>query len=120
MTNKTFAKKAIRHGEVMITPVAEFPENLEQIYQGKEFVVGHSETGHHHLAVAGIGGTITMFRPAGADDSTLYMRVSRDSRVEHIKTHDRHETKTLFKGLYTVTIKKAYDYFAKAMMKVQD
>lgn len=120
MKNATFKQKAIRHGEVMITPIDKMPDGLEQISDGKSYIVGHSETGHHHVAVAGVGGSITMFRPVGADDSTLFMRVSKDSKIEHRKSHDQHETKTLFKGLYTVTIKKAYDYFAKAMTKVQD
>lgn len=120
MNNKTFNKKAIRHGEVMITPIEALPDGVEQIYAGREYIVGHSETRHHHVAVADIGGTITMFRPVGADDSTLFMRVSKDSRIEHRKTFDSHETKVLFKGLYTVTIKKAYDYFKKAMTKVMD
>jgi hypothetical protein len=120
MKTETFKKKAIRHGEVMITPIAELPENVEQIFDGREFIVGHSETGHHHVAIAGSGGTVTMFRPVGADDSTLFMRVTEDSRIEHRKAFDSHETKTLFKGLYTITIKKAYDYFAKRMTRVMD
>lgn len=120
MNNKTFENKAIRHGEVIVTPVDALPEGIEQISEGGQAVIGHSETGHHHLAVAGIGGTITMFRPVGADDSTLYMRVSKDSTVEHKKSFDRHETKTLFKGLYQITIKRAYDYFAKRLEAVRD
>jgi hypothetical protein len=116
MNNKEFSEKAIRHGEVMIVPVGEIPADSAEIYSGREFVVGHSETGHNHVAV----GDITMFRPRGADDSTLFMRVNRDSVLEHRKSFDKHETKTLLTGLYTVTIKKAYDYFAKRMTRVVD
>lgn len=116
MKNETFKKKAIRHGEVMITPIDELPAGVEEVFSGRRRVIGHSETGHHHVAV----GDITIFRPVGADDSTLFMRVNRDSVVEHRKTFDKHETKPLLKGLYTVTIKKAYDYFAKRMEAVRD
>jgi hypothetical protein len=111
-----FKQKAIRHGEVMIVPVAEIPATATEIYSGKEYIVGHSETGHHHVAY----GDITMFRPMGADDGSLFMRVNKDSVLEHRKSFDKHETKSLLKGLYTVTIKKAYDYFAKRMTRVVD
>lgn len=120
MTNATFKKKAIRHGEVLIVPVDKLPDDVTQIFEGKEYVIGHSETGHHHLAVAGLGGTVSIFRPVGADDETLFMRVTKDSRVEHKKSFDKHETKTLFKGIYQVTIKKAYDYFEKVQRRVVD
>lgn len=121
MNNETFSKKAIRHGEVVIVPVDDLPEGVDEVYNGKEYVIGHSETGHNHIAFAGVGGSVQIFRPAGADDGTLYMRVTgKDGRVEHKKAFDKHETKTLFKGLYAVTIKKAYDYFAKRMTRVQD
>lgn len=116
MTNSEFTKRAIRHGEVVITPVDELPAQIETIFEGKEYIVGHSETGHHHVAV----GDITMFRPVGADDQTLFMRVNKDSKIEHRKAFDKHETKLLLKGLYTVTIKKAYDYFAKVLTEVRD
>lgn len=111
-----FEQKAIRHGEVMIVPIDELPNGLTEFYEGSEYIIGHSETGHHHVAV----GNLTIFRPVGADDSALFMRVNEDSRVEHRKTFDKHETKTLFKGLYQVTIKKAYNYFKKIQERVQD
>lgn len=120
MKNETFGQKAIRHGEVMIAPVDEFPADLEQVFEGREYVVGHSETGHHHVAVADDAFGITIFRPRGADSQDLFMRVTGNARVEHRKTNDRHETKSLLEGLYTVTIKKAYDYFAKRRVNVQD
>lgn len=120
MKNQTFKQKAIRHGEVVITPIDALPAGIEQVYEGREFVVGHSETGHHHVAVAELPTGLTVFKPRGADDQTLFLRVSGGARVEHRKTHDRHEPKSLLEGLYTVTIKKAYDYFAKRMTRVMD
>lgn len=37
MNNKLFTKNAVRHGEVLITPIDDLPENLEQIFEGKEY-----------------------------------------------------------------------------------
>jgi len=117
MKNLEFKNKAIRHGEVMIVPVDKLPENAEEVFAGKEYIVGHSETGHHHVAVA----DVTIFKPAGADSQELFMRVNSPGRIEHRKAGtDRHETKSLDSGLYQVTIKKAYNYFKKAMERVVD
>lgn len=115
-----FAKKAIRHGEVVIVPIDVLPTGIEQVYAGKEYIVGHSETGHHHVAVADSPNALTVFRPVGADDGTLFLRVTKASRVEHRKSFDQHETKTLFRGLYQITIKRNYDYFAKQLEQVRD
>lgn len=120
MKNETFKKKAIRHGEAMVIPIDALPEGIEQVYEGSEFVIAHSETGHNHLAVADFPNVLTVFKPVGADDGTLFLKVSKDSRIEHKKAFDQHETKTLFKGLYQITIKKAYDYFAKRLERVRD
>lgn len=111
-----FQKRAIRHGELMLVPLADQELDAEEIFNGSEYVCAHSESGHHHVAV----GDVTAFRPVGADDGSLILRVNKDSRVEHRKAFDRHETKTLFKGLYRITIKRTYDYFAKRMEAVQD
>lgn len=120
MTNKEFGKRSIRHGEVLVQAIDALPEGVEQVYEGKEYVIGHSETGHNHIAVADFPNAITVFKPVGADDGTLFLKVSKDSRVEHKKSFDQHETKTLFKGLYQITIKRAYDYFAKRLERVRD
>ncbi len=116
MNKNEFVKRAIRHGEVVLTPIDELPDGVEQIYDGKEYIVGHSETGHHHVAL----GAVTIFQPVGADSESLFMRVNKDSRVEHRKSFDMHETKTLLKGIYQITIKTAYDYFAKVQTRVID
>lgn len=116
MDNTTFEQKAIRHGEILLIPIDELPKNIEQVFEGKEFIVGHSETGHHHVAV----GDVTAFRPLGADSKDVYLRVNRDSIVEHRKTFDKHETKTLFEGLYLCRPKTEYDPFDKLIREVRD
>lgn len=120
MDNKTLQKKMIRHGEILILPVDALPENLEQIFEGKEYIVGHSETGHHHLAVGTATDALTVFKPIGADASNIYLRVNSVAKVEHQKTFDRHETKTLHEGVYLVRPKNEYDPFAKLVRRVQD
>ena len=116
MNNKEFQKRAIRHGEISLIPIDELPGNLKQIYEGAEYIIGHSETGHHHVAV----GDITIFQPKGADDETIYLRVNKDSQLKHLKTFDRHETLPVFRGLYMRVQKTAYNYFRKVQERVVD
>lgn len=120
MDRSTFTKNAIRHGEVLLIPVDEMPENVEQIYKGSRFIVGHSETGHHHVAVGTRQDSLIAFKPVGADTNDLYLKVATKSKLEHLKTFDKHETKTLNPGVYLVRPKSEYDPFAKIIRKVRD
>jgi len=105
----------IRHGEMLLIPVDEMPE-VEQIFKGKQYIVAHSETGHHHIAV----GDLTVFRPIGADTTDIYLRANKESVIEHRKSFDKHETKTILPGLYLCRAKTEYDPFAKMIQKVRD
>lgn len=109
----TFKKKAIRHGELMLVPVDALPKGAVEIFSGKQYVCAHSETGHHHVAVAD---SLSVFSFEGR----TFLRAGENGKIEHKKSFDFHETKTLVKGLYEVTIKKAYDYFTKRRVNVMD
>lgn len=119
MKTKEFKQRAIRHGEIMLIPISKLPEGLEQVEQGKRVIVGHSESGHHHIAVCDAD-NLTLLRPQGADSPDPYLEVSSVARIEHLKTYDRHETKTIMPGYYFVNTKMAYDYFAKRQVRVVD
>jgi hypothetical protein len=113
MTNEEFAKRSLRHGECLLLPIDELPQDAQEVFKGKQFIVAESETHHHHLAI----GDVTVFKNA---EGNLFLRVNKRSKIEHKKEFDRHETKTLFPGLYTVVLKREYDYFAKVIREVRD
>ena len=120
MSNKkTFKERAIRHGEIVITPVDKLPDGLERVEVGSQIIIGHSESGHHHVAVCDTDG-LTLLRPAGADDQGLYLQVEGVARIEHLKPYDRHETKSIQPGYYFVNTKEQYDYFLKRQTRVLD
>lgn len=116
MNKQTINSNAIRHGEILILPVDKLPENVEEIFSGNEYIVGHSETGHHHVAVA----NVTVYRPVGGDSTDIYLRANKPGVIEHQKSFDKHETKTLNPGLYLVRPKNEYDPFAKLIRQVRD
>lgn len=120
MKSSEFSKRAIRHGEVVIIPVDRLPVATELVSTSREVIVGHSESGHHHIAVSEHE-DLTLFRPIGTGDlDKLYLQVMFPSRVEHRKTSDQHEAKPLAPGFYEIYIKNEYDYFAKRSVKVVD
>lgn len=119
MTNKEFTKRAVRHGEIVLKPLDKLPEGLEVVEEANRVIVGHSESGHHHVAVCDAV-SLTLLKPIGADSSDLYLKVSKEARIEHLKTFDRHETKVLHPGFYYINTKQQYDYFAKRMERVVD
>lgn len=120
MTKKDYQTKMLRHGELLIVPLDEMPKGVMEVYKGKSYIIGHSETGHHHLAVADAVDAITIYKPVGADSQDLYMRVSSPAKVEHQKTHDRHVDIDLPEGVYLVRGKNEYDPFAKLIQRVRD
>lgn len=120
MTNEDYQKRMLRHGELLLLPLEELPEGVEQVSQGQSYIVGHSETGHHHIAVAERKDALTVYKPVGADSQDIYLRVSAPSKVEHKKTHDKHETIDLPEGVYLVRPKTEYDPFMKLIQAVRD
>lgn len=116
MKNSEFKKRAVRHGELLLIPVDELPTDAVEVFTGNEYILAHSETGHHHVAV----GELTVFRPVGADSPDLFVKVHAPSRIEHRKTVEAHETKILRPGLYIARPKTEYDPFADVLAVVRD
>lgn len=103
----------VRHGEVLLKPIAEIPQAAKLVKTGKEHVVAHSETGHHHVLEA----NLRVYEL----DNELYLDVQNIGQLVHKKSGlDIHQPHTIAKGLYKVVIKKAYDYFAKKLTQVRD
>ncbi len=116
MTNEEYQMRLVRHGEVLLIPISDLPNDVEEVYSGERYIVARSETHHHHTAV----GDVTIYKPVGGDTADIYLRANKDSVIEHQKTFDRHETKTLNEGLYIVRGKTEYDPFTKMLERVRD
>lgn len=107
--------KRIIHGENAIVPITKLPKGLKW-HTETHAIIGHSETGHHHLLEA----------PKGTDyelaelDGKLYLRLTKKAKVTHKKAFDVHETVELEPGTYVVTRKTEYDPFAQIRRAVYD
>lgn len=107
--------KRIIHGENAIMPVEKVPEGLEWHTETKT-IIGHSESGHHHLLEAAKG---TEYEVAELN-GVLYLRLMGKARVIHKKSFDIHETVILDPGIYEVKHKLEYDPFAQIRKAVYD
>lgn len=105
---------AVQHGEVWLQPVSKLPTG--EFKKEKKFIVGHSETGHHHVLESN-----TEFEVMSGDEKhDLYVRLFEPARLVHQKTFDIHETKVIMPGTYAVYQKTEYDPFAQIVRAVYD
>jgi len=101
-------RQIFRHGENLLIRV---PRVKGQRVNHR--IIGHSETGHHHVMTA--ESDVELYENNGA----LYLRVNTDgATVTHEKTTDRHADIQLPKGDYE--IKKQREYTPQGWRYVSD
>jgi len=106
--------KPIRHGEVMLVPVDELPTTTAVNH--KTYIIGHSETGHHHVLESKTG------FDAFLDEATqaLYLELSEPAQLVHKKQVDAHKTLVVPAGRYRVVHKTEYDPWQQVIRGVFD
>jgi hypothetical protein len=112
--NKDGKRVAVQHGEVWLQPVDDMP--VGDTKKAKSFVVGHSETGHHHVLKSSKDFEVM----TGDEKHDLYVRLFEPAELVHQKTFDIHETKTIVPGAYAVYQKTEYDPFRDVVRAVYD
>lgn len=103
---------AIRHGEVMLMPVSKLPS--KKIEKHVKYVVGHSETGHHHVLESEKEFGVML------DRAMLYIQLFEPANLVHQKSANAHKTLVVPKGTYKIIHKSEYDPFAKVKRPVFD
>lgn len=104
--------KPLIHGENIFIPVVAMPKGTTKKY--KEYVAGHSETGHHHVVKSR-----TAFDVLEKGDE-VYFNFSVPAEVEHQKTFEVHETKPLDAGIYKRVFATEYSPFDKVIRRIFD
>lgn len=106
-----------RHGEVILKPVQEIPQDAQLVEENKSVIVGHSESGHHHVLTIPRGtGKIKMYEK----DGKTYLEFPELANLEHQKTIEKHETQVFTPGKYERVIRHSYSYGEKIMRRVVD
>ena len=106
----------IRHGEVLLVPVGEIPAKAKLVKTVKDYIVAHSETGHHHVLELA-----TKQLRVYELDNELYLDVGDVGTLVHKKTgKEVHTPHTVIPAKYKIVIKQAFDYFKRKLTQVKD
>lgn len=107
------SNKPIRHGECWLQPVDKFPKG--KLIKHDMFIVGHSETGHHHV----LEGDVQVLEPTNLEDG-VFFELLGEGKLVHQKTVNRHHDLVVAPGKYRVIHKQEYSPFTKVMERVWD
>lgn len=110
-----------RQGEVLILKLTEvaLPAWPELEPEGGQLIVGHSETGHHHVIERPEAVQIVAKPDSGAM-TVLRMIVTEPTRVVHLRGHDTHKPVDLPPGSYEIRGQVEYDPYAELARRAAD
>lgn len=106
--------KPIRHGENLLLPVEKLPRAKRQHLT--TFIVGHSETGHHHVLEATKSFDVIL----SSKQKTTFLELIEEATLTHKKSFDRHADLTIAPGKYMVVRKTEYDPWSGLIREVFD
>ncbi len=115
---KTFNKVAAQ-GEITIKRIASMPKNTTELAleNGKQ-IIGHSESGHHHVLERPAKVTVAKTAPDGM--RVLYAILDEPNALIHQRSFDIHETIALEPGIYEFRIGREFDPYAEIARQQAD
>jgi hypothetical protein len=116
---KTFQNHAAQ-GEISIRRVDALPDGVKPFAaENGKYIIGHSETGHHHVLVAECPQVFeAATAPAGM--RILYAVLDQAAELVHLRGHDTHETIHHEPGIYEYRIGREFDPYAELARRVAD
>lgn len=92
----------IRHGEILLLPVASVP--FGKSAQVTSCIVGHSESGHHHVLESD-----EAFAQIVAMNGDLFVDLPVATPLRHHKSHQQHRALTVPAGAWKIIRKTEFD-----------
>lgn len=109
---KSFADTAAQ-GEISIRRVTSVPKSVKPVTaENGWFVVGHSETGHHHV-MERAGAQLFEAETAPAGMRILYAILDEPNTLTHMRDFDTHEPIRFQPGVYEFRLGREYDPYAE-------
>jgi hypothetical protein len=107
-------------GEVRYFRVAAIPAGLKPLArEDGQFIIGHSETGHHHVLIAD---SAAVFEAQDAPEGmrVLYALLDTPGELRHLRGYDTHGSHFLEPGVYMFRTDREYDPYAELARGVAD
>jgi len=102
-------------GDLMIRRIVELPEGLDAgISEAGDFILAHSETGHHHV----VKERAAQLLIDKANAFIAYLKVAEPAEIEHLREHDKHESYMLTPGIYE--IRRQREHTPEGWRRAQD
>lgn len=116
---KTF-KTSAAQGEISIRRVSAVPSGVTPLKpENGKFIIGHSETGHHHvMALDRKQAFEATNAPVGM--RILYANLEAAGELVHERGNDTHETIGFEPGIYEFRLGREYDPYAELARAVAD
>lgn len=83
------------------------------------YIVGHSETGHHHV-IAAEGASVAVLDRPPEGMRVLRAILENPTALTHLRDYDTHEPIRLEPGLYEFRIGREYDPYAEIARRQAD
>lgn len=117
-------KTVAAQGEITIIRIGNVPQSKKLAgaamkAEGGRFIVGHSETGHHHVIDAA-GASVSVLERAPEGMRILRAILEKTSSLDHLRDHDTHESIKLEPGLYEFRVGREYDPFEEIARRQAD
>ena len=110
-----------RQGELLFIKVEEFSDDdgnwITQKPEDNHLIIGHSETGHHHVIDLRKCKTAELIINKMREFETRLL-LREDAEVEHLRSFDTHKTLKLPAGKYIVRHRR--EYTPEGLRRVQD
>lgn len=118
---KTFKNMAAQ-GDMVIRKIDAIPADAVSVKPEKgAFVLSHSETGHNHVVMdrpAKTGGRAAQLFIDKTNAFIGYLNVLEPCEIEHLRSHDTHETIRVEPGQYE--IRRQREYTPEGFRRAQD
>lgn len=107
-------------GEIRIYRVDAIPGNVKPLAKEQgQLIIGHSETGHHHVLIAD---RAQVFEADTAPQGMriLYAILESQGELKHLRGHDTHAPHAFEPGVYMFRTDREYDQYAELARRVAD
>lgn len=99
----TFTNQAAQ-GDLLITRIEALPEGLVKTEAKGNYIVAHSETGHHHV----MSTEHCDFYEAANDPFALWVVVNEPTTLLHERSFDTHAPIEVGEGIYRINRQREY------------